>query len=105
MANERIYLYCRNCGKRFYLGKHSIDSFHFANKEYRDNLGCMLEEFFEQHTYCDGRFNESEDAENVDPRYMTDYSFVGNFGIVYESSDNYIKCGDCNLLRWQNDRK
>lgn len=92
MANERMYLYCRNCGARLYLGKHSITAFHFS-PEYGKRLADELESFYSKHAFCawDNNFRESNDAERVDERYSTDYAYVSDFGIVYESSDIYMK--------------
>ena len=92
MANERMYLYCRNCGSRFYLGKHSLDAFHFS-PEYGKRLVNELEKFYSKHAYCfcDNELWNSDIAERVDERYATDYAYVSDFGIVYESSDIYMK--------------
>ena len=90
MANERMYLYCRNCGARFYLGKHCCGPFHFSDN-YAASIGEELEKFYEDHAYCDGGFWNSEHAEKVDERYETDYDGVSDFGIVYESSAIYMK--------------
>lgn len=92
MANERMYLYCRNCGARLYLGKHSIAAFHFS-PEYGKRLANELEKFYSDHAFCyaDYVFWESGDVEKVDERYATDYPHVSDFGIVYESSDIYTR--------------
>ena len=90
MANERMYLYCRNCGSRLYLGKHLCSAFYFSTN-YAERIGEELEKFYSDHAYCDGEFYKSEYAERVDERYKTYYDGISNFGIVYESSDIFMK--------------
>lgn len=94
MANERIYLYCKHCGARLYMGKHSYGIMHFSSDKVMNDFGKKLQQFYEDHHYCMG--NKEEQflydtiySENGDSRYSTDYDEVYDFGIVYESSEIY----------------
>ncbi len=94
MANERMYLYCKHCGARLYMGKHSYGNMHFANDIIMNNFGEKLQRFYDEHLYCRGNnkhcfLYDTDYSEKEDPKYDTDYAEVYDFGIIYESSDVY----------------
>ena len=90
MANERMYLYCKHCGARLYMGKHSYGIMHFSNDEVMNNFGRKLQKFYKDHYYCHGSLSETSFLSGYnDPKYESDYSEVYDFGIVYESSGIY----------------
>lgn len=95
MANERMYLYCKHCGARLYMGKHSYGVMHFSSYDVMNNFGKKLQKFYEDHHFCPGNSEENcflydtDYFEDEDPRYDTDYAEVYDFGIVYESSSVY----------------
>lgn len=52
MADNRIYLKCRNCGDTLFLGKRI--GFGYYWRRYNDDrpLEVRLNEFYEAHEYC-----------------------------------------------------
>lgn len=50
MANNRIYIKCDQCGRRFCLAKSYGDGF-YVNNEFDE---ILLNEFFEVHAFCMG---------------------------------------------------
>ena len=55
MANNRIYIKCRACGKEFFLGKESGFGYYWHNyHEDGEHLEDKLNNFFDKHYFCDG---------------------------------------------------
>lgn len=55
MANNRIYLRCKACGKMFFLGKHFCQGWYYTN--YTPDKGTLedkLNAFYDEHIYCKG---------------------------------------------------
>lgn len=55
MANNRIYLRCKACGKVLYLGKHYEMGWYYDDYEPDPvPLKDLLNEFYDAHMYCGG---------------------------------------------------
>lgn len=55
MANNRIYLRCKACGKVLYLGKHYEDGWWYDDRGPEPvTLKQMLNEFYDAHAHCGG---------------------------------------------------
>lgn len=69
MANNRMYLRCRACGEKFFLGKHFCRNWYLEN--YREIEGGSIQEqlnkFYSEHIYCKGRPLECFDIVYEDP--------------------------------------
>ena len=53
MANNRIYLECKGCGEKFFMGKRFGDAYFISDypadkKPFKDRLN----DFYENHFYC-----------------------------------------------------
>ena len=98
MANNRIYLRCRTCGKGFFIGKgfggpYSIDNVYFA-KDNRINAPNepdafldALNEFYEEHCFCENDLAEN-DIKYLEPKFKTapeNMHYENNFEIAYET--------------------
>lgn len=94
MANNRIYLRCKQCGDALYLGKHDGDG-QWGYQEYGLPLSQALNDFFSTHHRC------------VTPRVEGEYPDLGtpfskitrfdtNFEIAYECDDDET-IGEMNL--------
>ena len=76
MADNRIYLKCRGCGKTLFLGKRFGDAYFWENYGLQPKakvdarpLEDRLNEFYENHFYCDG---ETPDCFEIE--YEIDYN-------------------------------
>lgn len=81
MADNRIYLRCKNCGEAFFLGKRLGDGYYTQNFYYTDGsmLKC-LNKFYEKHQW--------ENTDRTDKR--TDrWESLDCFEIVYEMDDDF----------------
>ena len=54
MANNRIYLRCKACGEKFYLGKRYCDGYWWERYGDKDPLDRQLNDFYDRHIYCNG---------------------------------------------------
>ena len=54
MANNRIYLKCKACGKELYLGKHFLSAFYYVNYDETTSLEEKLNKFYDEHEWCQG---------------------------------------------------
>lgn len=55
MANNRMYLRCRKCGRTLYIGKTFLDGYYYyPTKEYMKGRTFqeILNDFYEEHTWC-----------------------------------------------------
>ena len=50
MANNRLYIRCKQCGEVIYLAKHFGGSLHTA--DYNGDFIDKLNDFWEEHCYC-----------------------------------------------------
>lgn len=84
MANNRIYLRCKQCGATLFLGKHSMAEYHWEN--YRDetsHLEDFLNKFFEEHCWCDKELNKNS-LKGLDTPLGKYKSWDTIFEIAYE---------------------
>ena len=81
MADNRMYLRCKNCGEAFFLGKRLGDGYYTRDFYYADgSMIKRLNEFYDKHEweYSDGREEREDRLESVDC-----------FEIVYENNDDF----------------
>lgn len=84
MADNRIYLRCKNCGEAFFLGKrvgggYYIQDYHHGNK----SLIERLNEFYDKHQY------EDTDARRKEEDKTGRWQGLDCFEIVYENDDDF----------------
>lgn len=85
MANNRLFLRCRNCGAKIMIGKHLMDSWAYYDPY---ELGLKINDFFEKHTWCEDGYNDFELCVEV-PHYM-------ECGYSIELEDKTVIKKDCN---------
>lgn len=81
MADNRMYLRCKNCGEAFFLGKRLGDCYYTQDFYYTDgSMIKRLNEFYDKHEWedSDGREEREDRWEGVDC-----------FEIVYENDDDF----------------
>lgn len=79
MANNRLYIRCRNCGQTIFLAKHFSTPWDLRrNSE-------DIQEFFNQHYACENEFDYGDDNECY---------FENSFQLVTEFGDGYPKITD-----------
>ena len=64
MANNRIYLRCKACGKTLFLGKHFCEGWYYTN--YTPDEGTLeakLNAFYDAHIFCNGHTLECFEIE------------------------------------------
>lgn len=83
MANNRIYLRCKQCGDVLYLGKTFSSTYYYDNYGGKD-LKEKLNDFYEKHSYCyseledniyEPKLDESKDRYSYDNQYDICYEF------------------------------
>ena len=83
MANNRIYLRCKQCGDVLYLGKTFGSDYHYNNYS-EENLENKLNAFYSEHSYCmddlkqnifEPILDESKDRYSYDNQYDICYEF------------------------------
>jgi len=90
MANNRIYIRCKGCGKTLFLGKTFLDGYYWQNYYGEGvHLEDRLNEFFDKHNYCS--------EPKAEPPFSYDEKLFpfpdgfdgcdGAFDIVYENSE------------------
>lgn len=87
MANNRIYLRCRQCGEVLFLGKSFCEGYYY--RDYSKTplpLEKKLNDFYDVHTYCDREKTEAPFKWDEKCFHMPDDCFEsdGSFDIVYE---------------------
>lgn len=93
MANNRIYLRCKQCGKTLFLGKGFGGSYYTSSEFYKNkDLLESLNQFYEEHTWCDRfQLSEKEIKEILEDTYnepkigKVPVSYENNFEICYEN--------------------
>ena len=84
MANNRIYLRCKNCGKGFFLGKCYGGSYFTEDDYYKEGIIIALNNFYEEHCFCNKGISEN-DLEYYEPRFVKEErDYENNFEIAYE---------------------
>jgi len=87
MANNRIYLRCRNCGSGFFLGKmfgadYCTSNVYYKNKDFLESLN----NFYEEHLFCEKPLHK-EDINFLEPKFKKPQKEVdaeNQFEIAYE---------------------
>ena len=92
MANNRIYIRCKQCGDVLYLGK-TFGSCYYWRTNDNEHLEDLLNDFYYKHKFCDDdlknnfyepKLNENIDRESMDNQYDICYeTFEGDVD-VYE---------------------
>lgn len=82
MANNRIYLRCKNCGEVFFLGKRLVDGFYVQDEHYGkgETLVNRINKFYDKHTW--------EDTNGREER-LDRWGGLDCFEIVYENDDDF----------------
>ena len=84
MANNRIYLRCKNCGDGFFLGKSYGINYYTDDVYYKDNFVKELNKFYEEHCLCNKEINK-EMVKYLEPRFKKEEKhYENNFEIAYE---------------------
>ena len=85
MANNRIYLRCKNCGDGIFLGKCFGAGYFTNDRYYGDNTMIeKLNQFYEDHTFCDKPLNKDM-IEYLEPKFRKEDVYCENqFEIAYE---------------------
>ncbi len=98
MANNRMYLRCRTCGKGFFLGKGFGGPYYTSNCFYQkdsritapeepDAFLDAFNEFIDEHCWCTNELSK-EDIEYLEPKFVKpthEIDHENNFEIAYES--------------------
>ncbi len=83
MANNRIYLRCKQCGETMFLGKCFGGEYYWRNYK---NDGTHLEDdlnvFFEEHLFCEKPLNK--ELNDCETPYSDDCAWDTIFEIAYE---------------------
>ena len=88
MANNRIYLRCRTCGKALFLGKCYLDGYYYGSyANHQDCLEDELNDFYEKHKFCNEPLAE-DDIKFLDTPFKKVDSYYNRFEIAYEFEDN-----------------
>ena len=87
MANNRMYLRCRKCGRYFFLGK--VYSEYFTDDVYyKHGLIHALNEFYDEHAFCDKE--PITDDNFLDPKFEPCKPHYENqFELAYEFDYDY----------------
>lgn len=89
MANNRIYLRCKQCGEKLFLGKHCMTAYYWSNYSNGDkHLEDYLNEFFDKHCWCENEINE-QSLSAVDTPLGKYTSWDTIFEIAYEIDDGW----------------
>lgn len=81
MADNRMYLRCRTCGRTFYLGK-SFGSYYILPSRYKVGMEEAINEFYEEHSFCCKDAVDEELEPKFEPR---DVHYENRFEIAYET--------------------
>ena len=82
MANNRLYIRCRQCGETILIGKHFAGALHTSTLSLEE-----LNAFYEKHNYCGHQHYSLELCEEF-PCEMTE-NCVDNDGIVFWLNEEY----------------
>ena len=75
MANNRLYIRCRSCGKYIHIGSHMGHCYWTPSPDFQDKL----DDFYQEHAFC--QFDK-------DPKGADGFSDRGDFEIAYEIAPN-----------------
>lgn len=80
VAKNRMYLRCRVCGARFFLGKTFGVGYYMGDYKSTENIKKRLNDFFETHHDCGLLMSDSDDFED-------------HFDICYEDPPAWARDG------------
>lgn len=84
MANNRIFLRCKNCGKGLFLGK-SFGCEYMTWQTKENELVDSLNDFFEEHCFCEHTPEETKNYIDLEPKFKQEKTHYENrFEIAYE---------------------
>jgi len=83
MANNRMYIRCKECGEILFIGKTMSDGYYLSN----ENIYNDLNSFYEQHNWCSKEKNLSDINYCGTPLGIEDHN-DNNFEIAYEFENN-----------------
>ena len=85
MANNRMYLRCKNCGKGFFLGKCFGWQYGTNENYYKYGFINELNKFYSEHCGCD-KEEDKRDIEYLEPKFKKeDRHYENQFEIAYET--------------------
>ena len=84
MANNRLYIRCKQCGESFCIGKHSQGVLYITNPQ---KFGDYLNAFYAKHNYC-GEWHYSLELCEEFPGEITDNN-IDCYGKVIWYKYNY----------------
>lgn len=67
MANNRIYLRCKYCGKELFLGKRFCEGYYYKNYNSDKTLEEKLNEFYDEHSFCNDYTQDCFEINYEDP--------------------------------------
>ena len=72
MANNRIYLRCKNCNEKLFLGKRLMDGYWLSEYPNTEPFMKQINEFYDKHTYC-GEYQDCFDiCYEIEPLELLD---------------------------------
>ena len=83
MANNRMYIRCKQCGEILFIGKTMSNGYYLSNENICNDLNC----FYSQHNWCSKEKNMS-DIDYCDTPLGIDDHNDNNFEIAYEIENN-----------------
>lgn len=89
MANNRLFLRCRNCGEKIMIGKHMMDTWAYYDPY---ELGLKINDFFEKHTWCENGFNDFELCVEVPHDSQTECEYPVELGSKTVVRKDCSKC-------------
>lgn len=95
MANNRIYIRCKQCGDVLYLGKTFGSCYYWYNyKEDGEHLEDRLNAFYDKHEFCyndlENNYYKPKLNESID-RYSMDNQFDICYEVFEGDTDVYEK--------------
>lgn len=79
MANNRMYIRCKQCGSIIFLAKCYLDGYYTNSIDSDDRLN----EFFDEHAFCGKPINERA-IESIDTPFKQEDDYYHRFEICYE---------------------
>lgn len=83
MANNRMFIRCKQCGEILGIGKTMSDGYYLSNKNILNDLNT----FYGQHNWCNKEKNMSDISYCDTPLGIDDHN-DNNFEIAYEIENN-----------------
>ena len=83
MANNRIYLRCKQCGDVLYLGKTFSGGYSYTDYD-NINLVEKLNEFYGKHEFCIEELNNNSYEPKLKEKEERVFHYENQFDICYE---------------------